>query len=95
MAVSYTVGDLVRVQGTLSDAAGVAIDPTSLLIKVRDPSGVVATLTYPADITQSATGVYIADINIDDDGCWRYRFESSGTGQAAQEGFFIVEKSRF
>ncbi len=39
MAVSYTVGDLVRVQGTLSDAAGVAIDPTSLLIKVRDPSG--------------------------------------------------------
>lgn len=95
MAVSYTVGDLVRVQGTLTDAAGDVIYPTSLLVKVRDPSGVVTTLTYPDDITRSSTGIYFADIDVDDDGCWRYRFESSGTGQAAQEGFFIVEESRF
>lgn len=97
MSNTYDYGDLVRVIGTFTDAAGAATDPTAVLCKVRDPSGNVTTLTYGTDtaLVKSATGMYYTDINVDEVGTWHYRFYSTGTGQAAGESMFYARASAF
>ncbi len=49
-----------------------------------------------AELVKSATGVYHVDVDADEAGIWRYRFESgSGVGQAATEGHFKVRNSYY
>lgn len=95
--MSYSVGDLIRISGTFTNAAGVATDPTAVFAKYKDPSGNVTTLTYPTDaaLVKDSTGVYHVDINADEWGWWYYRFYSTGTGQAANESRFEIESSSF
>lgn len=93
MATTYDLGDLVRITGTFTTAAGVATDPTAVLCTYTDPSGDATTLTYGTDVAlvKSSTGVYYVDVNADEQGVWEYRFYATGTGQAADEGSFIVQ----
>jgi hypothetical protein len=90
-----TVGDLVRITGTFS-VAGVATDPTTVTLKVRTPSGAVSTYTYAGGgVTKDATGVYRRDVSATEPGRWLYRWEGTGTAEAAEEGSFDVEMSAF
>jgi hypothetical protein len=97
MSNTYDYGDLVRVTGTFTTAAGVATDPTAVLCKVRNPAGTVTTLTYGTDaaLVKSGTGVYYTDVSASAAGIWHYRFYSTGTGQAANETYFQVGASEF
>jgi len=97
MANTYDYGDLVRVTGTFTNAAGTATDPTAVLCKYRNPSGTITTLTYGTDaaLVKSATGIYYTDINANESGVWRYRIYSTGTGQGAAETFFEVSRTVF
>jgi hypothetical protein len=97
MANTYDVGDLVRVTGTWEDSAGVDTDPTALTFAFTDPSANTTTYTYgvDAELVKSAVGIYCVDVSIDEHGTWRYRFASTGTGQAAAESYFLVRDSRF
>lgn len=97
MANLYDVGDEVRCTGTFTDADGTAQDPTGVTFKFTDPSGNTTTYTYGTDaqLVKSATGVYYVDVNVDEAGRWWYRFAGTGTGQAADELYFIAEESRF
>jgi hypothetical protein len=71
-------------------------DPTAVILKVKDPSGNIATYTYAlSEITKSATGVYYKDISIDEDGEWHYNFTGTGTVETADETSFEVEHSEF
>jgi hypothetical protein len=97
MALYFDTGDEVRVKTTFSDSSGTATDPTAILFKFANPSGTTTTYTYgvDAELVRDATGVYYVDIDCNEAGAWRWRFYSTGTGQAADEGFFIVEPSQF
>ena len=97
MANSYEKGDLVRCTGTFTDTDGDAQDPGSVFFKYKNPIGTTTTLTYGVDgaLIKSATGIYYTDVNANIEGDWYYRFESTGTGQAANESYFTVSKSVF
>ncbi len=92
MAETFSVGDLVRVDGSFTNAAGTAVDPTAVFAQYRDPSGNVVALTYGADaaLVRDSTGVYHVDVDADEAGTWYYRFHSTGTGQAAGWSSFYV-----
>jgi hypothetical protein len=91
----YQRGDLVRVTGIFTDIAGQLIDPTTVRFKATKPSGALLDYTYPTTIVKTSTGNYHVDINADQSGKWLYRWENSGTGQAAEQSCFEVEPSHF
>jgi len=97
MSTTYDVGDLVRCTGTFTNAAGTAVDPTAVSFMLRAPSGTETTYTYgvDAELVRDGTGVYHVDVDADEEGAWYYRFESTGTGQAAEESRFYVDQSMF
>lgn len=89
MANTYDIGDLVRVSAVFTNSAGTAIDPTAVYVKYRTPAGVTTTLTYGVDVAlvKDSVGHYHADISITAAGTWRYRWYSTGTGQASEEHY--------
>ena len=97
MASTYDVGDTVRITGTWTNAAGTAIDPENVYCKFKSPRKATTKYTYDEDaaLVKSATGVYYADIDVDIEGRWFYRFYSTGEGRAAGESYFEVGKSEF
>lgn len=97
MVNAYDVGDLVRVQGSFTNAAGAAVDPSVVTTKVKTPAGVVTTYTYGVDaqLVKLATGIYYVDVSATTSGDWHYRFSSTGDGQAAGENKFYVKESAF
>jgi hypothetical protein len=94
---NYDVGDEVRVTGTFTDSAGTEQDPNAVFFQYEDPSGTVTALAYPADaaLVKDDTGIYHVDIDVDEAGMWHWRWYSTGVGQAADEGQFLAEDSRF
>jgi hypothetical protein len=94
---TFQVGDKPRLEGTFTNSAGTAIDPTAVSFKVKDPSGNIDTYVYGTnpEVVKEGTGVYYADIEADEAGTWYYRYFSTGTGQAAGEGSFEVAASQF
>lgn len=94
MANTYDVGDSVRCTGTWTTAAGVAVDPTTVTFFYKDPSGNTTTLIYDTDeeVIKSDTGIYYVDVDGDESGHWLTRWESTGTGKAAEPGEFFVRR---
>lgn len=89
---TYDNGDLVRCTGNFQ-TGGVDVDPTTVSFKFKTPAGVVTTYTYPASaqLVKDSTGDYHVDLSANEDGQWWFRFESTGTGQAASEQAFYVK----
>lgn len=90
----YDQGDLIRVTGTFKNDAGANADPTTVAFKVKNPAGTVTTYAYPVDgsLIKSATGIYYVDVDTSSaDGQWMYRWEATGSGQAATEGWFYAK----
>lgn len=89
----YDIGDLVDLRAYFTQPSdGVALDPTTVNLSVRRPSGEVTTYTYSDDVqlAKASTGEYYAQITVDEEGIWYYRWWSSGVGQAAEEDSFEV-----
>lgn len=91
MATSYDRGDLVRLRAEFKNDVGTLTNPTAVVLRLRDPAGVVST---PA-ATASSTGVYTYDLSLTQEGTWIYRFEGTGAVQAAEEGEVYVRNSAF
>lgn len=90
MANVYDRGDLVRITGTFT-VAGTATDPTTVTLKVKDPSGNVDTYTYAlSQVTKSSTGVYYKDISLDEAGYWYYQWTGTGTVESVDEDYLVV-----
>ena len=87
----------MRCSAVFTNSSGTAIDPTAVLFKVTNPAGTPTTYTYGEDdeLVKDSVGNYHVDVDANAAGVWRYRFYSTGTGQAAEEGMFIVEESAF
>ena len=91
---AYDIGDLVSITGAFTNSAGAAVDPTTVALTVRDPSGTESTYTYAlGTVSRSALGNYFKQITPDASGTWYYRWVSTGTGQGAEEGMFYVRTS--
>jgi hypothetical protein len=89
--MSYHIGDGIRITTTFTDLAGTAADPTAVTCMVRAPNGTQTTPT----VTKSATGIYYADVTVDQPGDWHYRMVGTGAVAAVDEGRFNVSRSRF
>lgn len=95
MANTFDKGDLIRVTGTFTDAAGTKFDPDVVTGKYQDPSGTETTDAAPVN---SAVGVYYFDIPADEAGQWYYRIYGATAGgayQGAAEATFQVSVSEF
>lgn len=100
----YDQGDLWTPQATFTVGGG-ATDPTTLIVRVKDPGGTntVVTENTPASLTPSSTpiarvsaGIYKhAGIVLNDAGYWFVRFEGSGAAAATEESQAIVDPSEF
>ncbi len=93
---AYDIGDLVRCTGTFA-SSGTNVNPDAIMFKVKTPAGVVTTYTYGTDaaLVRDATGVYHVDVSATEAGQYVYRFWSTGIGQAAAEGQFLVKLTLF
>lgn len=91
--MAYAIGNLVRCTAEFRDPTGLdaLVDPSTVTFKLKTPTGTATTSTP----THDSTGRYHADVNVTEAGTWSYRFESTGTYQAAQEGTFYVEQGAF
>jgi hypothetical protein len=86
----YQRGDLVRISGVFKDIAGTLIDPSTVALNVSKRSG-PTTYTYPATVIKDSAGNYHVDVSATERGTWLYEWVTTGTGQAAEHGEFVVE----
>lgn len=97
MADVFNLGDTVKLAALFTDEDDVAVDPTSILLSIRKPSGVETVYTYGVDIdlVKNAVGSYSLTLVADEHGIWWYKFEGLATGQTSQESYFEVNRSVF
>lgn len=93
----YQKGDLVRCSGNFKNSAGSDIDPTTVSFKFTTPGGVATTYLYGTDaqVVKDSVGNYHVDLSVNQRGDWHYRWESTGTGQAAEDHQFTVAPSAY
>jgi len=94
---TYDVGDLIRCSVVFATIAGVDTDPTTVIFRYQDPSGNITVWTFGVDVevVQDAVGRYHADVSIDEEGSWFYRWEGTGVLQGAGESTFLIRDSKF
>ena len=90
-ATEYDVGDRVTIQATFTDENSVLTDPDTVQLEIKNPAG---TVTTPS-VSNPSTGVYEGSVLFDADGLWWYRWEGTGTVDAAEEGSMSVRESQF
>ncbi len=93
----YSLGTDVICSAAFANVAGVAADPTAVFFSVKDPEGTQTNYTYGIGgvIVKDSTGNYHANVDANHVGTWHYRFYSTGTGKASDEGSFKVIESNF
>jgi uncharacterized protein YfaS (alpha-2-macroglobulin family) len=94
----YGMGDLVRMSAKFTaTSTGLPVDPSTVTVKVRNPSGAVVTYVFGTDsaLVHDGLGQFHVDVPVTAQGVWYYRFESTGSGQAANEQSFFVKASKF
>lgn len=89
---TWHIGDTAHLSVELIDAAGAAIDPDSITLKIKPPSGQLITISTP---THSAPGKFHHDLALDKKGAWYYRWETTAPLPAVAEGSLTVQPSRF
>lgn len=92
----YDKADDVKVKATFT-ADGELADPTDILLQVRQPSGVILNFHYGvgATVVRDSTGTYHANLFINDDGRYDYRWAGSGSVTSSDRWYFIVRRSDF
>lgn len=73
------------------------IDPTTVRFRYRRDAGAITTLVYGTDpeVVKDGTGRYHVELDLNAAGTWHYRFEGTGTHQAAAERSLTVRASSF
>lgn len=89
---TYTEGALVRVTAAFTNAAGAAVDPTTVTLDWHRAQDTVTTWTVQAgQIVKDSVGNYHADLDTTNlAGSWAYEFNGTGAAQAANAGTFLV-----
>jgi hypothetical protein len=90
----YEIGQLVRLTALYTNAADRPIDPTAVFVAITKPDSTTDTYSYDPDageLKRDSLGQYHFDQSVTMSGTWRFRWYSTGSGQAAAHGEFIVE----
>lgn len=92
----YQPGNTVQlyVSFALATGSGNPVDPTAVVCRVTDPTG-VETDYSGGSITKASVGNYNFSFAVYTSGVWKYRWEGTGSVVAAQEGAFKVDVSGF
>ena len=90
---SYYNGTEIRLTAAFTNN-GVAIDPTTVTFRVKDPTGVIVAYTSPA-VVKDSVGNYHLDIAVGISGFWYYRAEGTGAATVAGEAKLSVKTSQF
>jgi len=89
----YIVGQKPRFLGTFR-LGKVLTDPTVVKFIYQSPSAANPTvLTYGVDaaLERDSVGLYHVDLSLTEAGTWRWRYESTGTVESAQQGYLRVK----
>jgi hypothetical protein len=88
-------GQYTRLTLDIVNAAGTAADPGTLTLRVKAPSGTVATYLYgtAAEVVRDGVGAYHADILLDAAGMWVWRWDTTAPNAGAAEGGLTVKAS--
>jgi len=88
------IGDLVRLSGTFADLNGNLLDPTAVILSIREPSGAVTSFQYGHDafVVRESVGKYYMDFAPNAEGLHFYRFAGTGAVTAAEEKSFYTYK---
>jgi hypothetical protein len=65
-------------------------------VVIREPDGTETTYTYgtSSELVRTSQGHYRVDIEPDQAGTHRFRWTSTGTGKASEEGWFQIRHRR-
>lgn len=96
----FEIGTRVRLIGKFKTFEQVPGSPTTVTLKVRNPSGVQSTPAVTAnteaeDGVTTEVGTYFGDVTVDETGVWLYRFEGVGLIETTGEGEFYVDATSF
>jgi len=92
MANTYMVGNQIKLQATFI-VEGTVTDPTTITVRVKDPSGSVTVYTYSVTVTKSTIGVYYVIVTMNLAGTWWVRWEGAGAVAAVEEESVIISDS--
>lgn len=81
----YNAGSTVRLTQQYTDSNGALANPTTVVLRVRPPDGVITTPT----VTNPSTGNFESLFNVDDAGRWVYEWRTTG-GNSVSIGEFDV-----
>ena len=94
----HDVGDEVKVTAVFTDPdnGNAALDPTAVKFDFTTPAGLTTTYIYGtnSELVKDSTGNYHVLIDAATSGIWTYRWYSTGTGKAADDGRFDVIAAR-
>lgn len=99
----FDIGDIWRPQATFT-VAGVNTDPTTLIVRVQDPSGTITVTTEssPGTLTsvssptaRTTAGVFVFSQALDEHGHWYLRFEGTGAATASEDHEAVVDPTPF
>jgi hypothetical protein len=91
----YAPGESVHVTATFTKD-GSAADPATIVLVFQRPDGTTTTWQFGVDagldagVMRSSQGVYYANIPVEDEGQWVYRFTGTGEAAGSSEGWFTV-----
>ena len=90
----YDRGDVVRLTANFTNLSNTPSDPSAVILRIKQPDASISVHNFPSgDIVKDSTGVYHFDLSISDSGDYYYRFEGTGSVQAAGETLFHVRRS--
>lgn len=89
---AYDIGDLVELQCTFRNDAGVATNPSTVSLRVKEPDGTTTTYAQ-GTLTNGSAGVWTKNVTPDQSGTWYYRFIGTGAVAQEEEGAFYVRPS--
>lgn len=88
---AFDVGDVVQHQTVFTTTAGAVVDPTEVILYLRNPVGAVGTYKYSAgDITTPASGTYRYNGTTTMPGEYNVRWWGTGAAVATEQSRYFV-----
>lgn len=85
MTATYTENNTIRV------TRSVAVDPSTVMLSVRTPSGVLSIYSYPGpQIVRDGLGQYRSDIVLSEIGVWEYQWATTSPDLVEGDQVYVV-----
>ena len=90
--MTISVGDVRRLKVTFFNQTGNVVDPTTLSLITKTPSGIKTTYVYgeDAEVVKNSTGIYQMDLSLTESGEWKYDWIGTGTAAGSEGNSFPV-----